>query len=255
MSDSMNISTEAATTITSDDGNTASRSPSLEEYTLPYYATEVDAVHESIQKAIDLVQYYSEQTEQHTTDGASVTMTTDKSSTTAVTTTTTATLNPDEIYQQLDTARNQITQSWQALYTAFHSTTEHDDNNNHNNQGNPLTEQEQIRIAYLNMITDSFGNVLEQLHNENNNNNNNININENINVDVLADCLQSGYDLLTQFNASASSTLYDNDFVWNDNDDDDKNDHMYDDDMDDDTNHSETPHERHRQQLGFQEVH
>ena len=106
------------------------------------------------------------------------------------------------------------------------------------------------------MITDSFGNVLEQLHNENNNNNNNININENINVDVLADCLQSGYDLLTQFNASASSTLYDNDFVWNDNDDDDdENDHMYDDDMDDDTNHSETPHERHRQQLGFQEVH
>ena len=74
-------------------------------------------------------------------------------------------------------------------------------------------------------------------------------------MDVLADCLQSGYDLLTQFNASASSTLYDNDFVWNDNDDDDKNDHMYDDDMDDDTNHSETPHERHRQQLGFQEVH
>jgi hypothetical protein len=164
------------------------------------------------------------------------------------------TTNPDEIYQQLDTARNQITKSWQELYTAFHSQTDDDDDENVDHRGSPVTEQEQIRIAYLNMITDSFGNVLENLHNEENYANN-------LNVDVLADCLQSGYDLLTQFNASASSTWYENDFVWNDNDDDNDDDddhHINDDDDDEEEDNDDnlkTPHERHRQQLGFQEVH
>ena len=226
---------------------------SVSSYTLPYYATEVDAVHESIQRAIDLVQFYSEQAESTTAAAFSATTSTTPP---AIST------DPDEIYQQLDTARNQITKSWQALYTAFHSTTKDDDDgdgdDNDNTKvrctGSPLTEREQIRIAYLNMITDSFGNVLEQLHHDQNENH--------VNVDVLADCLQSGYDLLTQFNASSSSspTWYESDFVWNDddnddNDDDDNNDTMNDIESDDDNDNTPTPHERHRQQLGFQEVH
>ena len=250
-SDPMNITREATTTI-EDTGGTSSvaaltppdgnepKSPSM--YILPYYGTEVDALHESVQSAIDLIQFYSEQAES-----------------TMTTTTTTGTTNPDEIYEQLDTARNQITESWQALYTAFHSKTDHDDDDSNienTHRGNsPLTETEQIRIAYLNMITDSFGNVLAQLHNDENHTTNHFNI------DVIADCLQSGYDLLTQFNASTSSstsTWYENDFVWNDNDDDDNNDEDDDDNIkeeDDDDDKSITPHERHRQQLGFQIVH
>ena len=199
-----------------------------------YYATQVQELHESVQRAIDLVQYYSEQTERSS-------RTTDHSTTT--TTNTTNHDDPQDIYQQLDTARNQITTSWQALYAAYHSPSD-DTNNNNDSNSNPLTEQEQIRIAYLNMITDSFGNVLANLHDDNNNG-----------VDVLADCLQSGYDLLTQFNHHhhhhSSSTWYDTDFVWNDDDDDDDMGHDDEDDEDDD----DTPHERHRQQLGFQEVH
>jgi hypothetical protein len=229
-------------------------------YTLPYYASEVDALHESIQRAIDLIQYYSEQTEQRTSSAEGGTGTRATTTTTATGITNNTTTNPDDIYQQLDTARNQITQSWKALSTAFHSPSNNNNKNEENDESHPLSEQEQIRIAYLNMITDSFGNVLERYHNDMNNSNNNSNGNDidanhtNFNIDVLADCLQSGYDLLTQFNASSSSSWYDNDFVWNDNDDDDDNEE----DDDDDNIHAdrkETPHERHRQQLGFQEVH
>lgn len=213
-------------------------------YTLPYYATEVDAVHESIQKAIDLVQHYSEQVDY--VDDASASSNHHNKSTSA---TSFSDTDPDEIYQQLDTARNQITESWQALYTSFHSKNDDDDNDDEDNvnRGNPLSEQEQIRIAYLNMITDSFGNVLANLHGDNDNN---------INVDVLADCLQSGYDLLTQFNSSTSTTWYENDFVWNDDDDDHMDDNGFDNDDDNDNEDDVvTPHERHRRQLGFQEVH
>lgn len=260
-SDSMKMTTEATiTTDTPSDDQEPQNTPPL--YTLPYYSAEVDALHESIQRAIDLIQFYSEQAEGTATDGTSTTGRINHNNTTTTTTssTTMTVTHPDEIYQQLDTARNQITKSWQELYTAFQSQTDDNDDENVDHRGSPLSEQEQIRIAYLNMITDSFGNVLENLHNDKNYANN-------LNVDVLADCLQSGYDLLTQFNASASSTWYDNDFVWNedeeeeaegrDNDDDhhmnDNNDD--DDDADDDDNNLKTPHERHRQQLGFQEVH
>jgi hypothetical protein len=245
MSDTMNVSATAPEANSSGAINSISQKQEQPGYTLPYYATEVDAVHESIQRAIDLVQHYSEQAEYVVDEEVSArnsNKSTDKSSSFANT-------NPDEIYQQLDTARNQITKSWQTLYTSFHSQNDGDDDNYENdNRGNPLTEQEQIRIAYLNMITDSFGNVLANLHDNNENN---------VNVDVLADCLQSGYDLLTQFNSSSSNTWYEKDFVWNDQDDDDHMDDGFDndDDDDDDNDDVETPHERHRQQLGFQEVH
>ena len=258
--------TTTTTTTTSHNNNnnnihnihTSSSSSSVEvprELPHYYYATQVQELHESVQRAIDLVQYYSEQAEH--ADEASTNNNNNNNINTCTNSTSTSfsTTNPDEIYEQLDMARNQITASWQTLSTAFHSNNNNDDDDDNSNRGNPLTEQEQIRIAYLNMITDSFGNVLANLHNNNNNNNGN-----DINVDVLADCLQSGYDLLTQFNSSASATWYENDFVWNDNDndDDDPMNGGFDHDDDDDDNEDEdvaTPHERHRQQLGFQEVH
>jgi hypothetical protein len=217
---------------------------------LPYYSKEVDAVHESIQNAINLIQYYSEEQD-------NITMSSSTTTTTPSTTTTTKTTNPDEIYQQLDTARNQISDACQTLYDVIHSKDDHHDNddmskNQEQQQQNPLTEQEQIRIAYLNMITDSFGNVLEQFHTAATVSNDDTTsaTSSHYDIDVLADCLQSGYDMLTLLNSSSSRVWYDNDFLWNDNegDDDGNND---DDDEDDDEQYI-TPHERHRQELGFQ---
>jgi hypothetical protein len=237
-------------------------------YQLPFYATEVDAVHESIQKALDLIQYYSENADDAA--GKCESSGSTKSDTSKDRKSTIHT-NPDEVYQQLDTARNAITDAWQTLYTAFYANHTDDNDDKHDEEekvegpcdtttftkeerasndtnDDPLTEQERIRIAYLNMITDSFGNVLEQLNNEE----------TNVNVDVLADCLQSGHDLLTQLNTASSSSLptdmwNDTDFLWNDdNEDDDDDDH--------ETPHTDdqyelTPHELHRQALGFQLIH
>jgi hypothetical protein len=187
---------------------------------IPYYENEVNAVHEAVQTAIDLIQQYSEE----------IAATKDVENDTS---------NPDFIYEQLDHARNQITAAWDTLRSAVHEKDDHPTTSTSHTSNVVLSEQEQIRIAYLNMITDSFADVLENLRSNAND------VDDPINVDVLADCLQSGYDLLTLLGNNASTNQQswsEQDFLWNDENDDWMN----------DTPDTITPHERHRQELGFQ---
>jgi hypothetical protein len=129
--------------------------------------------------------------------------------------------NPEAIYKALDQARLELNQAWKeqqqsqpksvAVVAAGEETKTED--------------IEEFRALYMDMITDAFSDVLENMRER---------PDEHIDVDVLVDCLQSGMDML-------SSEERDGFFQALDDDDDD-------DDLDDD----ETPHhELHRRELGL----
>jgi hypothetical protein len=129
--------------------------------------------------------------------------------------------NPEAIYKALDQARLELNQAWKeqqqsqpksvAVVAAGEETKTED--------------IEEFRALYMDMITDAFSDVLENMRER---------PEEDIDVDVLVDCLQSGMDML-------SSEERDGFFQALDDDDDD-------DDLDDD----ETPHhELHRRELGL----
>jgi hypothetical protein len=189
--------------------------------TLPYYEAEASALHESIQNAILLLQQYSE-------DFAIMKT------------------NPDHVFESLDQARKRIASAVDTLEKSVNSTNEQpedgckrtDDFLDPTNVA--LSEQEQIRVAYLNMITDAFADVLEDLRSKDTEKE----ADSVVDLDILADCLQSGCDMLAMLGQNNSSSWSENDFLWNDENDDGMNDSVVDADI--------TPHERHRQELGFQ---
>lgn len=113
--------------------------------------------------------------------------------------------NPEGIFKRLDQARDDLQAAWQSIA-----------------EEKPQLEQKVIRAAmYIDLITDSFQDVLEELR-----------TNEDVNVDTLADCLQSGLELLSSEEAELFLDPQD----------------------DDDDEEQLTPHEQRRRQLGFKQV-
>jgi hypothetical protein len=102
---------------------------------------------------------------------------------------------------------------------------------------NVLSDKEGIRVAYIDMITDAFADVLENMRQQGDNENA-------LDVETLCDCLQSGLEILS----TSHSKLLKTDFSFREDD--------YDDELDDDerTNKFETPHESRRKQLGFRKL-
>lgn len=89
---------------------------------------------------------------------------------------------PDQVFVQLDQARNKITAAWDALYaTAGENETD--------KKAVEAINEDDMRAAYMDMVTDAYADVLEELR---------TNEAEDIDVDVLVDCLQSGLDIMTQ---------------------------------------------------------
>jgi hypothetical protein len=111
--------------------------------------------------------------------------------------------NPQEIFEKLDVARKEVLAAWNDMQESQNNT-------------NEQIDESAFRALYLDMITDAFADVLDELRKDNA-----------VDVSVLVDCLQSGMDFLT----SEEKELF------------------LQDDMEDEE--ELTPHEKHRRDLGF----
>ncbi|KAL7570356.1 hypothetical protein ACA910_017196 [Epithemia clementina (nom. ined.)] len=139
--------------------------------------------------------------------------------------------DPKCMYEQLDSARVQVMEAAQALKQAVA--------NNCTAMSTSSTakyDEEYLRAQFMDMITDAFADVL-----------NNMKENQEVDVDILADCLQSGMELLSQ---------EDREFFLLQEDDSTPS--TIDEELDpgsggDDTTKTVimTPHEQRRQDLGF----
>ena len=160
------------------------------------YDKEASAVNEAAEKALDLINKYSE-LDPHNTDESNPWR------------------RPDEIFVSLDNARNDLTKSWEVLRLRM----EQDKTSKKKN-----VKEDDFRAAYMNMITDAFSDVLEDIRSKE----------EEIDVDVLIDILQSGGDLMTQ----DDKELFLQELGGGD-------------DMEVEHDTKRTPHELRRRQLGF----
>ena len=145
--------------------------------------------------------------------------------------------NPEQVFQQLDQARTGITKAWEELHAAAAALEQKDDNATKSNSSDMTKEQfssssvneDDLRAAYMDMITDAFADVLEDMR---------ANEAEDIDVDVLVDCLQSGLDLMS---------LEEKEFFMQDNEELNNMDEA----ESNDAAIAVTPHELRRQELGF----
>ena len=145
--------------------------------------------------------------------------------------------NPEQVFQQLDQARTGITKAWEVLHAAAAALEQKDDNATKSNSSDMTKEQfssssvneDDLRAAYMDMITDAFADVLEDMR---------ANEAEDIDVDVLVDCLQSGLDLMS---------LEEKEFFMQDNEELNNMDEA----ESNDAAIAVTPHELRRQELGF----
>ena len=110
--------------------------------------------------------------------------------------------NPQHIFEQLDAARREVMYAWNAIQVESQDVE---------------VDETAFRALYLDMITDSFADVLDELRKD-----------DSVDVGVLVDCLQSGMDFLT----SEEKELF-----------------MQDDSVEEDD--EMTPHEKQRRVLGF----
>jgi hypothetical protein len=138
--------------------------------------------------------------------------------------------NPEQVFQQLDQARTGIVKAWEELHAAAAALEQKDDNKSGDISKGSSTStsvnEDDLRAAYMDMITDAFADVLEDMR---------ANEAEDIDVDVLVDCLQSGLDLMSQ---------EEKDFFMQDNEELNNMDES-------ESNDTVTPHELRRQELGF----
>jgi hypothetical protein len=135
--------------------------------------------------------------------------------------------NPEQVFQQLDQARTGITKAWEELHAAAAALEQKDDNAT--KEPSSSVNEDDLRAAYMDMITDAFADVLEDMR---------ANEAEDIDVDVLVDCLQSGLDLMSQ---------EEKEFFMQDNEELNNMDEGESNDID----VAVTPHELRRQELGF----
>jgi hypothetical protein len=133
--------------------------------------------------------------------------------------------NPQEAWNQLDAARNKLIRAWDALDVAMKDS---GTSNKKQESSEDEIDEERIRVEYMDMVTDAFQDVLEDMRQKQG---------DQLDVEVLIDCLSSGLELLT-----------DQDKKWL----------LEEIDRDDNDATSEkepgdglTPHERRRRELGF----
>jgi hypothetical protein len=93
--------------------------------------------------------------------------------------------NPQVIFEQLQHARSDIQNAWKDYQDA--TATEQSKTEKHAS-AKSLSEDE-FRVLYMDMITDAFGDVLEEMRQQ---------AGDKMDVDVLVDCLQSGMEFLEE---------------------------------------------------------
>ena len=89
--------------------------------------------------------------------------------------------NPTRMCEQLDRARTDAMAAYKALEDAKAAA-----RTETNHQGGAVWEEEDLRAQFMDMVTDAFADVLEEMKDK-----------ESIDVDILVDCLQSGMEILS----------------------------------------------------------
>lgn len=90
--------------------------------------------------------------------------------------------SPETLFATLDQARDRLKRAWEDLEDAIKTET-------HDPEAPPKQmDEDRVKVAYMDMITDACGDVLEQMRHAEG---------DNLDVDVLVDCLQSGLELWT----------------------------------------------------------
>ena len=126
--------------------------------------------------------------------------------------------DPNKMYAQLDLARSEVVEAAQTLKQAVAK----------NIQSNemPSYQEDLLRAQFMDMITDAFADVLQNMKEH-----------EDVDVDILADCLQSGIDILSQ--EDRELLMHDMDVAGEDDPDAEE------------TDNTTTPHEARRRELGY----
>jgi hypothetical protein len=227
------------------------------------YSTEARAVDTAANAAIDLINKFVEQAEYHRLhkpnqdeENATEEGVVDDVETSSVN----PWENPEVIMTQLNAARNTLLLAWKNLEDTISSdeaganppcqpeqkvpSTPFDESEEVDSTAVEMTDNERkMRTAFVDMITDSFADVLDDLRQQEG---------DNIDIEILIDCLQSGFDIMM---TSPEEREY---FLQSGSSDHDYDDIMVDDDDDNQSNISKnndnmtlTPHEIRRRQLGF----
>jgi hypothetical protein len=118
---------------------------------------------------------------------------------------------PQTMLDTLNQARDKVMATWQQL----------DSEQNDNNATTTTHHHPDVRALYMDMVTDAFADVLEDLRQSTDP--------TDLDVDILVDCLQSGLDLLTSEERALLCSMQDDDD--DDDDDDDYDEGEEDDDM------------------------
>lgn len=121
------------------------------------------AVHRAAEEAIELVQSLSES---HELVGA----------------------DPQAAWRRLDAARQKLIDAWDDLDVALKSGGKPSGEGSSSAPKEDL-EEDRVRVEYMDMITDAFQDVLEDLRQKQG---------DQLDVEALIDCLTSGLELLTQ---------------------------------------------------------
>ena len=149
--------------------------------------------------------------------------------------------DPETMLSQLKQVRDELTAAWNDLEKDYQQRRKERHNHQSQNNGNDgngqeesqskQPDEEQLRVLYMDMVTDAFADVLDQMRqqeaaataaapdgtDDNNNNNNSTGID----VDLLVDCLQNGMEFL---DPSDRNKQFFQDFDDGDDDDDDDDD-------------------------------
>jgi hypothetical protein len=139
--------------------------------------------------------------------------------------------DPHQMFDELRKARTRLTAAWAQLLQAQQKQVVSSSSDNTENTTNGKVSSEQdFRALYMDMITDAFGDVLEDLRNGE----------EELNVDVLVDCLQSGVELMSAEDREGFFGGFEDDAV-----------EMELEDPKQQQQQQLTPHEMRRRELGF----
>ena len=103
--------------------------------------------------------------------------------------------NPTDMFQQLKKARDALSEAWRDYQEAFEKVEQQKQKNENSKDGTADTpdmqedeeQQKRFRVMYMDMITDAFGDVLNEMREKNE---------QDVDINTLVDCLQSGIDFL-----------------------------------------------------------
>ena len=101
--------------------------------------------------------------------------------------------NPEQMFLQLKEKRNTLNEIW----IQYEKVLREVHNNNNDNQGQEQEDlpEEEFNVLYMDMITDAFGDVLDQMRTDAAGSTSADNV-----IEILVDCLQNGMEFIMEGN-------------------------------------------------------